>query len=582
MLPSLVLGLSLLIPLSHAQPLDPVESFDTYSKYLAEKTNGAVRPIKESYISFRINNSKNEAVPLLPEGNPDLIHSLFETDVHKFILNMGTKDFTSAKKKFYGAQTFNRGTQQYTRPYVYPSDWMSLNHNPIRKLNLPNSVYGEQFVIPDLKTIAQSPMLELDLHQKLDEMTGTEMTSGNKLRLLLDGQNSFQEKIRMVKESKRFFFSVVMVQYCDESSSEIIDAMISKARAGVDVRLMVENVWTKAVLKRCLKRLRDGGVKVELGKGFFNPKTMFTVHHTKFWLRDGEEAIMGGMNMHDFENSSNGFNRHTHDKDVHVVGPAVTDMLREYVRIWNENRKKPDPTLAPYLAIVSRRETQERAEGHRGKELYEDWLSTDVNNINGVCRVLIQGTKRTASPEIIARAYIEIMGRVKYSMLINTPTLRFKEKDFDNKLNSMIIKAILDGSKRGVKVDMISNGVDGGWGEAGHQLRTLAKKLRREGKVTYAIIVEKLDQIVAVFVGRSNRKHLAYMLGPKVDSWQYFNHLHSKQMMFDNILTSTGSFNLDTHSYKNHESTMLCLDKKLADESMAGFISDIVNSVPVL
>ena len=52
-------------------------------------------------------------------------------------------------------------------------------------------------------------------------------------------------------------------------------------------------------------------------------------------------------------------------------------------------------------------------------------------------------------------------------------------------------------------------------------------------------------------------------------------------MSFDHIMTSTGSFNLDTHSYKHHESTMICLDKKLADESLMGFISDIVNSTPV-
>lgn len=586
MFPTLALGLLFLSPV-FAQETPPVlgniATFTDLSSYLQAHTNGAVRPTKESFLSFRINRKLNEAVPILPEANPNLIHSLFETDVVKMIQNAGTVDFISAKKKYYKSQTFNNSTQQFSRSYVYPSDWHSLNHNPIKKIDLPTEVYGQHFQPLDAKSIEQSPLVEVDVHRKLDTLTGTEMTAGNKLRLLNNGEVSFKEKVRMVKESKKFFHAVVMVQYCDESSSEIVDAMVEKARAGVDVRLMTESIWTKLILKKCLAKLRNGGVKVTLGSGFFNPRTMFTVHHTKFWIRDGEEAIMGGQNMHDFENTSNGFNNHTRDKDVHVVGPAVTDMMREYVRIWNHEQKKPDPTMTQYLEVVKRKEAVERTQGLRGKDLYEQWLHRPAGDIPGVCRVLVQGSKTTDTPSIITKAYIEIMNNAKYSMIINSPTFRYKEDSKNELDNSRIVKAILDGSKRGLNIDLISNGVDGGWGEAGHQLRQLGIKLRRSGKTGLAVLIEKLDKTVAVFSGRSNRKNLANAVkGSTVDVWLYFNHIHAKQMSFDHIMTSTGSFNLDSHSYKNHESTMICLDKKLADESLVSFVSDIVNATPVI
>lgn len=586
MFPALAISLILLSPV-YAQVSPPVlgdiATFTQLGSYLQAHTNGAVRPVKDSYLSFRINQKAREATPILPEENPDLIHSLFETDVLKYIQNHGAVDFVSAKKKYYQSQTFNNSTQQFSRSYVYPSDWHSLNHNPIRKINLPTEVYGQQFEPLDLKSIEQSPLLDVKIHRDLDEMTGTEMTAGNKLRLLNNGEVSFKEKVRMVKEAKKFFHSVVMVQYCDESSSEIVDAMIDRARAGVDVRLMAESVWTKLVLKKCLKKLRNGGVKVTLGKGFFNPRTMFTVHHTKFWIRDGEEAIIGGQNMHDFENSSNGFNNHTRDKDVHVTGPAVTDMMREYIRIWNHEHRNGDPSMTQYMSVVRAKEANERSQGLRGTDLYEQWLNNSPEKIPGVCRVLIQGTKTSDGPSIISKAYIEIMKNAKYSMIINSPTFRYKEKKADEYNNSLIIKTLLDGSKRGVKVDIISNGVDGGWGDAGHQLRTFAKSLRRRGKNTLAFVIEKLDKITAIFIGRSNRKNLANAVkGFDIDVWLYFNHIHAKQMSFDHIMTSTGSFNLDSHSYKNHESTMICLDKKLADESLISFVSDIVNSTPII
>ena len=87
---------------------------------------------------------------------------------------------------------------------------------------------------------------------------------------------------------------------------------------------------------------------------------------------------------------------------------------------------------------------------------------------------------------------------------------------------------------------------------------------------------------MALISVKPNHKALyKFAQNPNIDAWEYFNHIHSKQIVFDQILTSTGSFNLDQYSYKNHEATMICLDKKLADESLIGFVSDIVNSVPV-
>ena len=578
----LALGL-LTSSIGFTQELPRIVSHAELSEYLEYQTNGAVKGITESYLNFRIDHKKNIATPILPVSNPDLIHSLFETDVYQYIRNEGAKDFLSAKKAYYSRQNFNQRTQQYSREYVYPSDWHSLNHNPIRNINLPSHVYGEHFQPLSAKAIMDSPFVKPDFQRRLDEITNSEMTAGNKMKLLSNGEFSLAEKVRMVKESKKFFHSIVMVQYCDASNSEIINAMISKAKAGVDVRLITEGVWTKLVLKKCLKKLRNGGVKVTLGKGFFNPKTMFTVHHTKFWIRDGEEAIVGGQNMHDVENFSNGFNEHSRDKDVHVTGPAVTDFQKEYIKIWSEQNKK-DKSIFQYNKLVEQKMIQERAQGLRGKHLYETWLDKDSpEEISGVCRVLIQGTKITSNPAIIAKAYIEIMKNVKHSMIINTPTFSYKENPKNAYDNSQIIRAIVSAADRGVNVDLITNGVDGGMGEAEHQIRNLENKLRLNGQKTLATVLDGIGNIIKIFTSKSQRKSLLKALsGTEVSSWTYFNHIHSKQMSFDHIYTSTGSFNLDSHSYKNHESTMLCLDKKLADESLRAFISDIVNSTPVI
>jgi phosphatidylserine/phosphatidylglycerophosphate/cardiolipin synthase-like enzyme len=584
----LILIMTWLFPLSVFSqtaplPLGRIESFSSFSQYLKTQSAGVVRPVKDTSLQFKINHITNQATAVLSVPNPNFIHSLFETDVIQMIKNQGTTDFVSAKRKFYSALAFNSVTQRYARPYVYPTDWKSLNHNPIRKINLPHEVYGEQFRAMDSKTIEQSPLLDIGFQHKLDDVTATQLTAGNKLRLLSNGEVSFKEKVRMVKSAKYFFHAIVMVQYCDESSNEIVDAMIERAQAGVDVRLIMEKAWTELILQKCLNKLQRGGVKVTLGKGFYDPRTMFTVHHTKFWIRDGEEAIMGGQNMHDFENSSNGFNNHTRDKDVHVTGPAVTDMLREYVVLWNHEQEKPDEAMATYQQMVVKKEALERSRGLRGQQHYQQWLEqNDVKDIPGVCRVLVQGSKTSPNPNIISKAYIEIMKNVKYSMVINTLSFKYNEKKDQAYTNTQIIRSLIEASKKGVKIDLVTNGVDAGFGEAGFQLRKLGDKLRMSGHFVLASVLKGLENVFGTFSARSQRKNLIHALGPtEAKMWMYFNHIHSKQMNFDQIMTSTGSFNLDSYSYRNHESTMICLDKKLSDESMVGFVSDIVNSTPV-
>lgn len=565
-----------------AEARSEIISFEEFSQRLFGASNGVVSAARESSIEFKLNPKTQRVFAVLENPNPDLIQSLFKTNILKFIDQYKAKDFLRAKKKFYQKQKFNSLTQQYSRPYPYLSDWKSLNHNPLRTLDLPLDLYGKQFESLGSEKIQQSPLITEKFQLGLDQVTQTQMTAGNKLRLLSNGEQSFQEKLRMVRETKHFFHAVVMVQYCDERSSEMVDALIERAQSGVDVRLILEEAWTRLILKKCLNKLTRGGVKVTLGKGFLNPQTLFTVYHSKFWIRDGEEAIMGGMNMHDFENASNGFNNHTRDKDVHVMGPAVTDMMRQYVRIWNHEQEKPDDSMKTYLRLVEEKEAHEKSLGLRGREFYQKWLNQpNVSDIPGVCRVLVQGTKSAGQENIIAKAYIEIMKNVKHQMLLNTLSFNFKKNDQSEFSNTKIIKTLSEASKRNVTIDLVTNGVDAGFGEAGFQLRELAKKFNQKGQKLAASGVLQLEKTLAPFTGRSQRKNLmAALSDTTVDVWFYFNHIHSKQMEFDQIMTSTGSFNLDTYSHRNHESTLICLDKKLADESLREFAKDIVNSTP--
>jgi phosphatidylserine/phosphatidylglycerophosphate/cardiolipin synthase-like enzyme len=141
----------------------------------------------------------------------------------------------------------------------------------------------------------------------------------------------------------------------------------------------------------------------------------------------------------------------------------------------------------------------------------------------------------------------------------------------------------MERARAGVAIDIVSNGIDAGMGDNGRKLRQLAQKFKAKGKKAMAKLIATVERITAVVYARPNHKALKNLSKtPNIDAWEYFGHIHSKQIVFDHILTSTGSFNLDKHSYKNHESTLICMDKTLAQQSLDGFVSDIINSIPVL
>lgn len=554
-------------------------SFATYGLGL-EEVGKEIREASNQTITlkeqpkFQIDFKKNQrSQTYLPLKYIDFekLNNLFHFDLDQFMQNYRSETFSEAKKKFY----YEVNDANSERPYFFLSSWKSLNHPPIKKLKSSLEYYDaffkqENHFKKDLKIF--SP----EFQRELDELTSTRLTFGNELQLLVSGSQSLPKKIELVNKSKKFFYSVVMVQYCDPETSPYVDALINKAREGVDVRLIVEQVWTSLILKKCVKKLRKGGVKVLFSRGFFNPKTLFSVLHDKFWISDGSEAVIGGQNMHAFENGSNSFNDHTLDKDVYVKGPAVTDLLKEFIKLWKlfDKTEEPDFSVAENIIITNLKLEQNNK--LRGVDQYKAHLNDPVKRSKGVCRVLVQGDQTSRS--LIGNAYLKIMNALEYSMVFNTPSLDLAEKN----LNGEIIKAGHRAADRGVKIKILSNGQDGSFGEGGYQIRMLAKKMGKKGKHQLARRIFRFERRVARLQGNPVEKALRkFSKHDNVEAWMYFNHIHSKQIVFDRVLVSTGSYNFDPFSHRNHESTILCFDKLLVEQSEKQYVSEIVNSVPV-
>ena len=514
----------------------------------------------------------------IPDSNQEYTQDLFETDVRAYTESLNAQDFLRAKETYYSRLQFFPELQKHERPYPYLNGWLSLNHPPLKTLSLPLKSYVAQFG-EQTKSSLESPYFLPEFQNELDHDTGTTLSFGNQLHLLQNG-SALIEKIRLVQDAKTFVLAAVMAVSCDPSSMPLIEAMIQKAKTGIPVYLMIERFYGATLFKSCAHRLRDGGVRVLEINDKWRKQSRYSFFHTKFWVRDGLEAIVGGQNIASFENLSNGYNQFNRDTDLLVTGPAATDFTLEYFRLWAEHRA-PDETLILIHEESQHRNEIQKIEHLRGSEHYAEILTSPKTRMNGVCRVLVQSPyHRNLS---IAKALEKHIASARHSIFLTTPEVKFSLGQESASPLDSLYETLKQRARSGVPVEFLSNGLDGGNGEL-----TAALRMGLEHALRYHSRIKALfyRHILNVEPRNNARDHRQYLVDlhrtPNLRTWTHFNYIHAKQAYLDRIVTAISSLNLDIPSVeRNTEAGIFCMDEKLSSEMEPQLALDLGNSVPV-
>ena len=501
---------------------------------------------------------------------------LFKLEVNRFTQYMGGIDFLDAKSRFYSKLIFNERTQKNERTYSYLNGWLTLNHPPIKKLELALDHYTELFS-PKNPRPKESAYFSEKFQTDLDEQTGTELTFGNRLHALFNDQ-SIKEKVRIVKAADHYVFGSVMATICDASSEELVQALIDKAQEGIPVSVMMERFYMSGFFRRCANRLRRGGVDLLLINEKWKPHSLLTFLHAKFWISDNEVAIIGGQNIAKFNNESTGFNQMDRDTDLLVQGPGVTDLTSEFIEFWKSHARKNNHSLASFEAELKQAKEVQRIAHTRGTAFYEEQLSNPLTRMKGVCRMMLQSSHdRNYSYGDVLKSYA---ANSKESMIFTGPELEYSPRHSIPFFDEVRTAA----TQRGVKVELVGNGVDGGSGEITTEMRLQMEEASEDRRKLRYDFFHKLLNIEPQHVARGHRKNLRELsITPGIRTWTYFNYIHAKQAYFDRIVTSISSFNFDTASFdRNIEAGAICMDENLSAEMEPQLTLDLVNSVPVI
>lgn len=185
--------------------------------------------------------------------------------------------------------------------------------------------YAEQpdLVLPE----EEKPLIDLFINQNFSLPFG-----GNNLSMLINGHDFFLQLLRDIGKAEHHIHIDLYIFEDDALGQLIADALIDRARHGVEIRIVYDDVGCWGVKKRFFERMREAGIEaVPFMPVHFPPFTSKANYrnHRKLIVIDGNVGYIGGMNI---------ALRYTfstwRDTMVRIEGRGVYSLQRAFLTDW--------------------------------------------------------------------------------------------------------------------------------------------------------------------------------------------------------------------------------------------------------
>ncbi|MET1015131.1 MAG: cardiolipin synthase [Paenisporosarcina sp.] len=171
------------------------------------------------------------------------------------------------------------------------------------------------------------------------------LTQDNAVQIFNDGEAKFNALIKDMEQAKDHIHVQYYIFRLDRLGQRIYDVLISKAKQGVKVRILFDDMGSRSLRKRHLKELVDLGGEVE---AFFpsllplvNPRLNYR-NHRKIVVIDGRIGYIGGFNVGDEYlgiNRKFGYWRDTH---LRLEGSSLHPLQTRFILDWNQASANQD------------------------------------------------------------------------------------------------------------------------------------------------------------------------------------------------------------------------------------------------
>ena len=259
----------------------------------------------------------------------------------------------------------------------------------------------------------------------LQDHVGYPVYRNTVVRYFGQAADAFSSMKEDLEKAESFIFMEYFIVSPDASFGELCEILIRKAKQGVDVRLMYDDMGSVRVNPLFARKLADAGIRCKV----FNPAVpilnLFMNHrdHRKITVIDGKMGYTGGYNL-----SDEYFDR-THpygkwkDTGLRLEGEAVRSLTAVFLEMWNtcsRSKESADRFLTIIHSVPSEGFVQPYADNPLGQE------------------------------RVAENVYLNLIYSARESLYMTTPYLIIT----DEMTNALALAA-----KRGVDVRIITPGI---------------------------------------------------------------------------------------------------------------------------
>lgn len=184
-----------------------------------------------------------------------------------------------------------RKTKMYSRKGL--KDLEKLRNLTLEQLdNLPKN----QFRISD-KLYSKKRLMNLLLSN-----SNAILTNNNEIQILKNGEETFPEIFNAIEDAKHHIHLEYYIIENDKIGNYLRELLIRKAKEGVEVRLIFDDVGSWQLKRKFIRSMSDAGVMVDCFMKVRFPMLTSRVNyrnHRKILVIDGATAFVGGLNFAD-------------------------------------------------------------------------------------------------------------------------------------------------------------------------------------------------------------------------------------------------------------------------------------------
>lgn len=169
----------------------------------------------------------------------------------------------------------------------------------------------------------------------LDHQNQSLITAGNALTLLTNGEEMFPALFTALENARFHIHIEYYIFTSDAVGNRVADILISKQKAGVEVRVIVDDVGSNHI-KKIPKKFKEAGIQFlkNMPVTFTSLANSNYRDHRKIVIIDGSVGFIGGINLDERYWNNGKHALYWRDTSVRIEGTAVNLLQVQFFLSW--------------------------------------------------------------------------------------------------------------------------------------------------------------------------------------------------------------------------------------------------------